>query len=148
MKLRELAETADLFVLTPMPDGEEELTHGYTSDLLSNILAHIQPGSVLVTTQLHQDVVAVAALAGIRAVIFSCGCRPDEELLRRATEEKLTLFTAEADSFEVVGQLYESGLHGTRGAREVRPSPRGHRRRVRADAAGRESPALQVATGG
>ena len=53
------------------------------SDLLSDILAHAPAGSVLVTLQANPDVLAVASLAGLRAVIFSSGRTPHDDVVRK-----------------------------------------------------------------
>jgi hypothetical protein len=113
MTLQELAQALDLRELTPARDADEEVTHGYASDLLSDVLAHAPAGGVLVTLQVHLNVIAVASHAGLRAVIFSCGRMPDDEILERAAGEGLSLFGSKADTFEIVGRLYELGLRGS-----------------------------------
>ena len=113
MKLHELAEALELQELTPAADGNAEVTGGYASDLLSDVLAHAPEGGVLVTLQVHLNVIAVASHAGLRAVIFSCGRMPDDDILQRAAAEGLSLFGTKADTFEVVGRLYQLGLRGS-----------------------------------
>jgi hypothetical protein len=113
MRLHELAGALDLRELTPPTGGDDEVTHGYASDLLSDVLAHAPAGGVLVTLQVHLNVIAVASHAGLRAVIFSCGRMPEDDVLERATGEGLSLFGSTADTFEIVGRLYELGLRGS-----------------------------------
>ena len=112
MKLHALAEALELQELTPVANGDAEVTGGYASDLLSDVLAHAPEGGVLVTLQVHLNVIAVASHAGLRAVIFSCGRMPDDDILQRAAAEGLALFGSKADTFELVGRLYELGLRG------------------------------------
>ena len=111
--LKDLVEALDLRPLTPSPEDDAEVTHGYASDLLSDVLAHAPEGGVLVTLQVHLNVIAVASHAGLQAVIFSCGRMPDDDILQRAAAEGLALFGSKADTFELVGRLYELGLRGT-----------------------------------
>ena len=127
MRLRELARILDLEELTPRlfapaepggdtpgeAAGDPDITHGYASDLLSDVLANAPADGVLITIQVHLNVIAVASHAGLRAVIFSCGRRPDEEVVERAVGEGLALYTSRADTFELVGRLYELGLRGS-----------------------------------
>jgi len=118
MRLQELAQTLDLKELTPATsaadgEGEADITRGYASDLLSDVLAHAPLGGVLVTLQVHLNVIAVASHAGLRAVIFSCGRIPDDDILERAAEEGLSLYATPADTFDVVGRLYELGIRGS-----------------------------------
>ena len=83
MRLQELAQVLDLEELTPRAmrrrarrEGDADITRGYASDLLSDVLANAPAGGVLVTLQVHLNVIAVASHAGLRAVIFSCGRMP------------------------------------------------------------------------
>jgi hypothetical protein len=112
MTLKDLVQALDLSELTPAGNGNEDVTHGYASDLLSDVLAHAPAGGVLVTLQVHLNVIAVASHAGLKAVIFSCGRTPEGEVLERAAGEGLSLFGCKADTFEIVGRLYELGLRG------------------------------------
>jgi hypothetical protein len=118
MRLQELAQSLALKELTPalgVIDAESDLdiTRGYASDLLSDVLAHAPVGGVLVTLQVHLNVIAVASHAGLRAVIFSCGRIPDDEIVERAAEEGLSLYATPADTFDVVGRLHELGIRGS-----------------------------------
>jgi hypothetical protein len=127
MRLHELAEALDLCELNPSVDDDAEITQGYVSDLLSDILAHAPAGSVLVTLLANPDVLAVASLAGLRAVIFSSGRTPHDDAIERFKADRMSLFGSQADSFELVGQLYDLGLQGRRGPHKERaPSLRGH----------------------
>ncbi|NLO27558.1 MAG: serine kinase [Actinobacteria bacterium] len=123
MELHELARLLDLSPLTPtldqhdaesgQGDGAVDITRGYASDLLSDVLANAPAGGVLVTLQVHLNVIAVASHAGLRAVIFSCGRAPEDDVIEKAAEEGLSLFMSSADTFEIVGRLYELGLRGS-----------------------------------
>jgi hypothetical protein len=112
MRLHELAEALDLCEFTPRQGSDPDITRGYASDLLSDVLAHAPAGGVLVTVHANGEVIAVASLVGLRAVIFSCGQTPDDRTVARATADVLSLFGSQTDSFEVAGRLYESGLRG------------------------------------
>ena len=112
MKLHALAEVLDLTELTSTGDLDADITNGIASDLLSDVLAHAPEGGVLVTLQVHLNVIAVASHAGLRAVIFSCGRMPDDDVIERAAGEGLSLFGSAADTFELVGRMYELGLRG------------------------------------
>jgi hypothetical protein len=114
MMLEELARALDLRELTHglAANLDADITRGYASDLLSDVLAHAPTGGVLVTLQVHLNVIAVASHAGLRAVIFSSGRTPDEEIVQKAAEEEISLFVSGADTFAVVAQLHEHGVEG------------------------------------
>jgi hypothetical protein len=113
VKLDELADALKLTRLTPSLDvGEVDVTEGYVSDLLSDVLANSQEGAVLVTVQVHMNVIAVAVHAGLAAVIFAAGRSPDKLVLDKAVEEGVSLFVSDNSAFEIAGRLYNLGIKG------------------------------------
>lgn len=114
MKVSEIAERLGLACLTPdlATNAAQELTGGYASDLLSDVLAHAPRGGVLVTIQVHMNVVAVASHCELAAVIFAAGRRPDAELRQKATQEGVGLYSSPEAAFDIVGALYDLGLRG------------------------------------
>jgi hypothetical protein len=112
MKLAELAQRLSLRGLTPERGDGEEVTGGYASDLLSDVLVHAPEGGVLITLQVHLNVIAVASHAGLQAVIFSSDRVPEQDVIDRAVGENLSLYATAADTFEIAGRLYEMGLRG------------------------------------
>jgi hypothetical protein len=120
MRLQDLVEALELEELTmgDPSNSDADITHGYASDLLSDVLANAPAGGILVTLQVHLNVIAVASHAGQRAVVFSCGRRPDKDVIQRSAEEGLSLYVTRADTFELVGRLYQLGLRGNAGESE------------------------------
>ncbi|MGB9667224.1 MAG: iron-sulfur binding hydrogenase [Candidatus Cryosericum sp.] len=89
---------------------ERPVASGYTCDLLSEVIAKAAPGSVWVTIQTHINVVAVAAMVGISAIIVCEGrtCEPD--VISHAVKEGIVLLYSKDSAFAVSGRLYELGL--------------------------------------
>ena len=75
MQMGEIADKLGLKNLTPEigSAAENQVKAGHCSDLLSDVLANAPDGSVLVTIQVHVNVIAVAVHAGLSAVIFASG---------------------------------------------------------------------------
>jgi len=117
VKLSELAEKLDLKDVAPAVrwDKEVDVSHGYASDLLSDVLARARRGALLVTIQVHMNVVAVATHAGLAAVVFASGMVPDEAVVKKAVEEDIRLYASDKSTFDIVGQLYAMGLRGRDG---------------------------------
>ena len=113
MRLHELAEALELEELTPPTDGDAEVTHGYASDLLSDVLAHAPEGGLLVTLQVHLNVIAVASHAELAAVVFAGNRKPEDDVLAKAAAEGLALYSSPADTFDIAGRLYALGVKGT-----------------------------------
>ncbi len=86
--------------------ADRELSGGYTSDLLSDVMANAKADSVLVTIQAHKNTVAVASLVGIAAVVV-CNERPiPDDMIEAARAEGLALFVTAESQFEVSGRLW------------------------------------------
>ncbi len=114
MKLNELAAKLDFRRLTPeLPAESTNMTAGYVSDLLSDVLANAPKGGVLVTVQVHLNVIAVAVHAELAAVVFALDRVPDENVLAKAVEEGIALYVSDLPAFEIVGRLYAAGVRGT-----------------------------------
>jgi hypothetical protein len=116
MKLNDIARELGLTELTPAVtrNAEAEIERGYASDLLSDVLAHAPEGGVLVTLQVHLNVIAVASHAELAAVIFAGDRHPEDDVRAKALSEGLSLFVSPADTFDIVGRLYAMGVKGTR----------------------------------
>jgi predicted transcriptional regulator len=114
MTLGEIATSLDLVVLTPeLPvEGGEHVTRAHASDLLSEVLANAPAGGLLLTIQAHMNVVAVALHAGLAAVIFTGGMRPEELVRLKAVQEGIPLLATKDTSFDTAGRLYALGLRG------------------------------------
>ncbi|HSJ54882.1 MAG TPA: DRTGG domain-containing protein [Anaerolineae bacterium] len=89
---------------------EREVTGGYASDLLSCAMAGAKAGNVWVTLQAHPNVVAVASLLDLAAVIVSEGVAPDLETIERAQENGVTVLSSPATTYDVVARLAALGI--------------------------------------
>jgi hypothetical protein len=93
-------------------DMERDVTGGYASDLLSCVIAKAQAGYVWVTLQAHPNVIAVASMLNLAAVIVTEGVRPDLETVTRAQENGVTLLGSPHTTFAVVSRLSAAGIAG------------------------------------
>ena len=114
MKLNEIAKRLELTVRTASDRLDVEVTGGYASDLLSDVIANAGKGNIWVTLQTHQNVVAVAVLRDLSGIIIVNGRKPEEETLKKAEEEKIPIMVTELPTFELVGRLYKLGVSGMR----------------------------------
>ena len=87
MTVRELAEALNLEILTGGVGLGGEVEHGYVSDLLSDVIGNARENSVWITVQRHVNVLGVAKLKNIVAIITPRGLKIDEELIERARAE-------------------------------------------------------------
>ncbi len=114
MTLGSLVQSLGLEILTPelTVDGGAEVERAHASDLLSDVLANAPGGGLLLTLQVHMNVVAVAVHAGLAGVIFTSGMRPEESVRLKAVTEGIPLLATPLSTFDAAGQLYALGLRG------------------------------------
>jgi hypothetical protein len=111
MNLQTIIHALHLKVLTPPRDFVLiEVAGGYASDLLSCVMAGAQRGNVWVTLQAHINVVAVAQLQDIAAVLITENAQPDAATLHKANTEGVILLSTPLKTYEVVGRLWEMGV--------------------------------------
>lgn len=108
MKLSDVIQVLDLMVLTPGVNLDSDVTGGYSSDLLSDVMAHASPGNLWLTVQSHPNVVAVGVLGNLVGVILTGGREPEPETIARARSEGLPLLVTHLPTFEVAGRLYQA----------------------------------------
>ena len=95
----------------PLTDvADVELKGCYISDLLSDVLANAEPGVLWVTIQIHRNVLSVASMKDISAVLFTCGRKPEPEVINEAAEKGIVLLSTPLTTYETAGKLWKAGL--------------------------------------
>ncbi len=107
MNLNEIIEKLKLQVLTAQDKLDAEVSYGYTSDLLSDVIANSKEGNLWITLQTHQNIIAVAKLKDLAGIIIVNNRKPEEETLKKAEEENVPLITTEETAFNISGKLYQ-----------------------------------------
>lgn len=83
-----------------------EVCEAYTSDLLSDVMAHAQEDQALVTIQAHKNTVAVASLYGASCIVV-CNDRPvPEDMLEAASKEELAVLVTDKNQYQVSGLVF------------------------------------------
>lgn len=112
MKLAEVIQKLNLSVRSARASLEREITGGYTSDLLSDVLAHANEGNLWITLQIHQNIVAVASMKNLAGIILVNGREPEPQAVEKAEAENIAIMVSEMPAFELAGRLYSLGLTG------------------------------------
>ena len=86
-----------------LPDADVTVACGYTSDLLSDVIAHAPNGCVLITVQNHLNTVAVATLVGCRAILVCHHREIPAEMSDAATTERVAILRTRLSQFEASG---------------------------------------------
>jgi hypothetical protein len=113
MKLSDVVKEFGLEVKAGSGNLNQEVTGGYVSDLLSDVLAHAEDGVLWVTLHIHQNIVAVASHKGLSGIVLVQGRQPEKDTIAKAEEENIPILVSGLSAFELVGRLYKAGVRGT-----------------------------------
>jgi predicted transcriptional regulator len=112
MKLHSVLEIIEGRVISKNIDLEHEVLMGSGADLMSDVLAFTQEGTLLMTGLTNPQVVRTAEMASIKAIVFVRGKFPPPETIALAEEKGIFLMASKYTMFETCGRLYKAGLPG------------------------------------
>ena len=99
MNLQQIIDRLNLTVLTESQDfAGIRPTGGYSSDLLSCVMAGAKKGHLWITLQAHLNIVAVAALNEVAAIIITENAQPDTASIAKANQQHCRDAGADRDS--------------------------------------------------
>jgi len=107
MKTIDIIKALDLKVYSGKKYLDKNVSGGYVSDLLSDVMGNAVEGQVWITLQTHKNIMAVASLKDLPAIILVKGLIPDMDTLLKSEEEGLPILGTELDTFTICGRLYE-----------------------------------------
>jgi predicted transcriptional regulator len=106
MKLKEAIQILGWQVVTSQEHLNNEITGGYCSDLLSDVMGNAQEGQVWITIQVHKNIVAVASLKELSAILLVKGLKANEETIEAAEKEGIPILQTNEAAFEMAAKLY------------------------------------------
>jgi serine kinase of HPr protein (carbohydrate metabolism regulator) len=106
MKVKDIVEKLNLKVCSGAQGLEQEIEGGYTSDLLSDVMGNADENHVWVTLQTHKNIMAIASLKELAAVVLVKGLEPDEDTAEQSNEEGIPILSSDKEAFELTGELY------------------------------------------
>lgn len=111
MNLQSIIEKLELTVFTtPTNFSGITPTGGYSSDLLSCVMAGAKSGHIWITLQAHLNIVAVASLTEVSAIIITEGATPDQDVIDKANEQGVPLLSTKLGNYQICGQLWDLGI--------------------------------------
>lgn len=106
MKVSDVVKELNLKVFCGGAGLDNEVSGAYVSDLLSDVMGNASEGELWITLQTHRNVLAIASLKELSAVILVKGFEPDEDAVEHSTEEGIPVLGTELNTFELAGRLY------------------------------------------
>jgi hypothetical protein len=110
MKLDQIIGIIEGKVLNPQVSTDWEIKGGFGADLMSDVLATVQPEALLLTGLCNPQIVRTAQMADVHAIVLVRGKIPLPETLELATLENIPLISTPYGLFEICGRLYKAGL--------------------------------------
>jgi predicted transcriptional regulator len=107
MKVTDIVQKLDLHVFSGHEGLGREVTGGYSSDLLSNVMGNADAGTVWITIQTHRNIIAIAALKELAAVIIPSDEKPGDDTVSQSDVEGIPILGTGMAAFEINGKLYD-----------------------------------------
>jgi serine kinase of HPr protein (carbohydrate metabolism regulator) len=108
VKVKDLVDQLGLEVVSGIFD--KDISGVYVGDLLSNAMAKAQADNLWITIQGHQNVVAVASLTDLAAVIVVENFEIEAASVKRAEEKEVNILRTPLTAYELSRKLIELGL--------------------------------------
>lgn len=112
MKLRQIKEILEAKTLGQYEDLDLEIRYGYGADLMSDVLAFIVEGCLLLTGLTTEQVIRTAEVVDVKAIVFVRGKTPPPNVIKMADEKNITLLSTNCTMYLACGRLYSAGLPG------------------------------------
>jgi predicted transcriptional regulator len=110
MTLQELITLIGGRLLAGDGDPNRAIRGGCGADLMSDVLASIEPGAVLLTGLCTAQVIRTAQMADVAAVVIVRGKTPPADMIALAEQEHVPLISSQSGTFELCGRLHRAGL--------------------------------------
>lgn len=112
MKLSEVKEILQADIIVGEEKLDIEVKTAFGADLMSDVLAFAKAGSILLTGLTNTQVIRIANVLDIAAIILVRGKKPPAETLALAKELHIPILTTKYILFETAGRLFAKGIVG------------------------------------
>lgn len=113
MTVADLIKKGELTAYTGTTGIKNSVTGGYISDLLSDVMGRAAQGDIWITMQSHLNIIAIASLRDLPAIVIVNGNKPSEEMIAKAISEGIALLGTQNGAFETGGKIWNI-LNGNR----------------------------------
>ena len=110
MKLEKIKEILQANVIVGDECLQHEVTTAGGSDMMSDVLSFMKPGSLLLTGLINPQSVRTAEIAEIMAICFVRSKEPLKETVELAREKGIPLLSTHFTMYEACGRLFQGGL--------------------------------------
>ena len=111
MRIRDIQEIIEAQLLSGDDCLDHEVKDCFACDLISEMLLHLKPGSLLVTSLLNAHVVHTAHVMDASGVVFAGGKKPNETIIANAQQNGIPILSTSLLIYECCGRLFLRGVH-------------------------------------
>lgn len=105
MTIADLLKKPGIKALTEIPDETREIKGGYVGDLLSWVMGRAKPDDAWITIMNNINIVAVATLTDVSAIILCEGVDIEADVIAKANDEGVLILQTEKPAFEIATEL-------------------------------------------
>jgi predicted transcriptional regulator len=110
MNIQELVQIVAGNLITNTGDLRRTAKGVFAADLMSDVLASIQPEAVLLTGLCNPQVVRTAHMSDVSAIILVRGKNAPTETIQLANEEQIPIISTPFGMYETCIRLHDAGL--------------------------------------
>lgn len=107
MTIENIIKELGLQVFAGVNKTGRQVKGAYVSDLLSDVMGKAREGELWITMQTHKNIIAVASLKDLSAILIVNGGRPGEDTIVAAEQEGVILLGTGDRSFNACGKIYK-----------------------------------------
>ncbi|MCK9413119.1 MAG: DRTGG domain-containing protein [Prolixibacteraceae bacterium] len=107
MKVSELTKDLNLVVFSGSKGLIRNITGGYISDLLSDVLENASHGKVWITLQTHANIVDIAVRKELACILLVSSLTPEQTAIDLSNKVNIPVLGTSMSTFEIAGLLYQ-----------------------------------------
>ena len=110
MTIKDICRILNAKVVCGGENAVKEVTKGFASDLMSDVLTLDTDDMVLITGLTNTQTLRTAEMADVSCVLFVRNKKVTDEMKEIAEDNDMVLLECSYSMFKTVGMLYEAGL--------------------------------------
>ena len=110
MKLKDIASVVEGRIICAPAAADNDIASACAFDMMSDVLAYVRDQGALITGLVNPQVVRTAVMVDIGCIVFVCGKKPDEDMIKLAENYDIVFITTDMSTYEAAGRLYAAGL--------------------------------------
>lgn len=110
MKIAQITSLLEARILSGHNRLTEEISYGFSSDLMSDVLTLDAENLVLITGLANVQIIRTAEVADIHCLVIVRDKKVSEEIVQLASELNMVLIESPFSMFKASGILYANGL--------------------------------------